>query len=291
MNGGHISEIKAKLSIYASKRTVNAFDGSYKSIYKGSSLNFEDLREYMPGDNIRDIDWKASSRNRNLLVRRYIAEKKHNIMIIFDTGKKMSGDTVKGENKKKLALMLGGTLGYIAARNGDFVGSLFNNNGLIRYEFMRLGINNLEFIMAGYEGGDNLGADCELTKTLEFMLKNINRKMIVFVITDEDGVSSIPDNMYDKLLYRNDLLFIRLSDAMLTQTNSFDLDTDMYFPGFITSNKKLKDMENTMKQQQEDENEEMLHKHGIANVKIDCEEEMVEKVVELLEKHRYANRR
>ncbi len=51
-------------------------------------MNFEDLREYVVGDNIKDIDWKASARSRNLLVRRYIAEKKHNVMLVFDTGKK-----------------------------------------------------------------------------------------------------------------------------------------------------------------------------------------------------------
>lgn len=291
MNGGHISEIKAKLSIYATKKTVNAFDGSYKSIYKGSSLNFEDLREYMPGDNIRDIDWKASSRNRNLLVRRYIAEKKHNIMLVFDTGHKLLGDTLKGENKKKLALDLGGTIGYIAAKNGDMVGSMFSNNGMIHYEFFRLGINNLEFILAAYESGDNLGANCDLNKTLDFLFTKINRKMIIFVITDEEGVFSVTDNMLDKLLYRNDVLFVRLSDAILATEGSFDMSSELYYPRFLSENKKLYDIESSLKRSVTRQNEDKLSRHGIASVRVDSEEQIVNKVVELLEKHRYANHR
>ena len=97
----YINKIKANISIYASKKTSNILDGSYKSIYKGRSLNFEDLREYVIGDNIKDIDWKASARSGNILVRQYIAEKKHNIMLVLDIGKKMRADTSDGVLKKR----------------------------------------------------------------------------------------------------------------------------------------------------------------------------------------------
>ena len=96
----YINKIKANISIYASKKTSNILDGSYKSIYKGRSLNFEDLREYVIGDNIKDIDWKASARSGNILVRQYIAEKKHNIMLVLDIGKKMRADTSDGVLKR-----------------------------------------------------------------------------------------------------------------------------------------------------------------------------------------------
>ena len=93
----YITKIKAKVSIYATKKSSNVFDGSYKSIFVGNGLDFENLREYIPGDNIRDIDWKASSRSGKYLVKRYVAERKHNIMFVFDTGKKMLGCTKGNE--------------------------------------------------------------------------------------------------------------------------------------------------------------------------------------------------
>ena len=84
----YITKIKANLEIYTKKKTSNILEGTYNSIYKGKSMNFEDLREYVIGDNVKDIDWKASARSNKILIKQYIAEKKHNILFILDTGKK-----------------------------------------------------------------------------------------------------------------------------------------------------------------------------------------------------------
>ena len=62
----YITKIKSNMAIHTNIKATSILDGSYKSVFMGKSLNFEDLREYIPGDNIRDIDWKASSRSRML---------------------------------------------------------------------------------------------------------------------------------------------------------------------------------------------------------------------------------
>ena len=73
MKMNYVAKIRAKVSISANKKTSNLFDGSYKSVYQGNGLDFENLREYNPGDSIRDIDWKATSRSGKVLVKIYIA--------------------------------------------------------------------------------------------------------------------------------------------------------------------------------------------------------------------------
>jgi len=289
MRTGYVNRIKANISIFSSKKTANLFDGSYRSVYKGSSLNFEDLREYQPGDNVRDIDWKASSRNRNLLVRRYIAEKKHNILLVFDSGSKMSAQTADGIIKKELAILTGGTIGYLAGKNGDYVGSLFDNEGLVHFEPFRLGLNNLEFTLASYDGGNNISGLSDINKTYEFLLKNINRKMIIFWITDSKGISEISDSTIEKLQYKNDLLAINIKDGYMTSKNSYDVDRGMYVPEFISRNKRLNKMEVAVKNNTERLNAEKLKSHGIANVSIENEADVVPKLIELLEKHKNAN--
>ena len=69
MKKDYITRIKANVNIFATKKTSNVLDGTYVSVFMGRSMNFEDLREYVPGDSIRDIDWKSSSRSRSLLVK------------------------------------------------------------------------------------------------------------------------------------------------------------------------------------------------------------------------------
>ena len=75
MKLNYVNKIKANISIYSSKKSTNLLDGTYKSIYRGKSMNFENLREYVMNDDIKDIDWKASARSGTLYVKQFIAEK------------------------------------------------------------------------------------------------------------------------------------------------------------------------------------------------------------------------
>lgn len=285
----YITKIRANVSIYTTRKTSNILDGAYRSIYMGRSLNFEDLREYIPGDNIRDIDWKASSRSRNLLVKRYIAEKKHNIMLVFDSGLKMSGDTRLEESKKETALYVGGTIAYIAFKNGDNVGALYNSDGLIQFHQLKTGLYNVEKILSSYQADALKGKKNSISKTLNYIINNFRRKMIIFVITDAAGASEIDEGTLKRLYARHDVLFVTISDADITGARSFDLDADTYIPNFVTGNKKLIALEQAHKKKISEQNERKFLKFGISAVEVNGKEEIVTKVTELLEKHRYAN--
>lgn len=125
----YISRIQGNMkgykTIYTTKATSRIIDGSYNSIYKGRSMNFDELREYVVGDDIKDMDWKASARSQKLLVRQYIAEKKHNIMLVMDAGKRMLGYANDVQEKSDVALMAAGTLAYMVCDNGDYVSATY----------------------------------------------------------------------------------------------------------------------------------------------------------------------
>lgn len=325
----YVTKIRAKVNIYASKKSSNLFDGSYKSIYQGNGLDFENLREYIPGDNIRDIDWKASSRSGKMLVKRYIAEKKHNIMIVWDTGKKMTAHTKKLEIKKDLALSAGGILGYLAAQNGDNVGAIYNRNGLIQYHQLRTGNHNIERILTAYDREKFDSYESDLEKSLEYIVKNIRRKMVVFVISDAVGIRDVSDSTLKKLACQHDVLFLRIGDADYTDGTvlsrkkkgkdtfirdkngkqvsrdtldrkkrgkqirqaAYDMQRDAYIPEFISGNRKLMKLEQETKQRLDEANADKLLQYRIVSTEIDNEEEMVDRIVELLASHRYANSR
>lgn len=284
----YVTKIRAKVNIYASKRSSNLFDGSYKSVYQGNGLDFENLREYIPGDSIRDIDWKASSRSGKMLVKRYTAEKKHNIMLVFDTGKKMTAHTKHLEIKKDLALNAGGILGYLAARNGDNVGAVYNRDGYIQFHQLRTGIHNIERILTTYDREHFEKQEGDLEKSLSYLVKNIKRKMIIFIISDAIGIRDISESALKKLAVQNDVLFIRIGDADYTDGTAYNLDKGAYIPEFITGNKKLIRMEQDTRQKLDKENADKLLKYRMISTKIDGEEEMVERIIELLEGHKYA---
>ncbi|MBQ4531265.1 MAG: DUF58 domain-containing protein [Lachnospiraceae bacterium] len=284
----YVTKIRAKVNIYASKKSSNLFDGSYKSIYQGNGMDFENLREYIPGDNVRDMDWKASSRSGKMLVKRYIAEKRHNILLVFDTGKKMTAHTKNLEIKKDLALNVGGIFGYLAAKNGDNVGALYNRNGFIQYHQLRTGMQNIERILTLYDKEKFEDYESDLEKSLDYIVKNVNRKMIVFVISDATGIRDVSDSTLKKLTGQHDVLFVRIGDADYASGTSYNHDKDIYIPEYITRNKKLLSMEQETKQKLDKENAEKLLRYRIISTQIDGEKEMVEQIIELLEKHKYA---
>ena len=113
----YIEKIRKNISIQASKKTVSLLEGLYKSVFHGKSMDFDDLRDYVVGDNSKDIDWKSSIRHGSLLIRRYCAYRRHNMIFIVDSGKKINGITESGENKSDIALYVFGTLAYLINKN------------------------------------------------------------------------------------------------------------------------------------------------------------------------------
>lgn len=287
----YIMKIKTKLSLYSKKKTSNIFDGSYKSIYQGNGLDFENLREYIPGDSIRDIDWKASSRSGKVLIKRYIAEKKHNVMLAFDTGKSMSAHTDSMDEKKEIALYVGGIIGYMAAKNGDNVGAIYNRNTMIQYFPFRTGLGNIERILTEYDREKFDDYETDIEKTLDYIVRTINRRMIVVVITDAMGIANIQHNTLKKLSYQHDVLFVSINDATVSGRQTYDVEDSKYIPDFISGNKELLQMQQSMKASLDAANEKKLNQNRIVSTCIDNEEEIVEKIIELLGGQAHANNR
>ncbi len=289
MNLDYITKIRANISIHTKIKATSILDGSYKSVFMGRSLNFEDLREYIPGDNIRDIDWKASSRSRMLLIKRYIAEKKHNIMIVFDTGSKMNAHTQSMEEKKDVAIYSAGTLAYLAYSNGDFVGSIYNVDGKMKFFPLRTRLYDIENILASYDSDVQRSSKSDLNQSLEYLLKNFKRKMVVFVITDQAGTSSVSNDILKKLICQHDLLFVNINDVDVTGAHSFKVQQNRYLPRFITEDKKMIKLEKEAKERIMMENEKKLLHHAIMSTEIGSKEEVTNEITNLLQRHRFAN--
>ena len=140
----YVEKIKKNITINATKKSAHLLDGLYRSIFKGRSMDFDDLRDYVIGDNSKDIDWKSSIRHGSLLVRRYVALKRHNIAFIIDTGIKMTGINPSNEEKKETLLYTFGTLAYLVNKNEDEICTTYNKKGSIYTSQFKGGLTNLE---------------------------------------------------------------------------------------------------------------------------------------------------
>jgi len=283
----YITKIKANLSIYTKKKTSNILEGTYISIYKGKSMNFEDLREYVIGDNVKDIDWKASARSNKILIKQYIAEKKHNVLFILDSGKKMLAHTRDLDSKKDVALMATGTIAYIVEKHGDSIGAIYNGKKNIRFFPFKTGLYNLERILNYYD--KEIETENNLENLIKYVLKFIKRRMIVFVITDIDGMSNISEETLKKLSVMHDIMFVNVSDALMTGYNVFDVDQDTYIPDYILEDEKLKEIELEIKTKIYEETKKKFKKYNIVTTTINKQKDIVNDVFKLLERRKNAN--
>ncbi|MBO7448998.1 MAG: DUF58 domain-containing protein [Clostridiales bacterium] len=289
-----ISQIKSNLkksaTISTKRPTSNILDGSYISVYKGRSLNFDDLREYVPGDDIKDIDWKATARSQTTLVREFVAEKKHNIMFVIDSNKRMLGYTKNGEEKKNVAIYAAGTLAYLVSRNGDYISSIFGSPKSIRFFPFKAGLLNIENILQQYNKDVNTENESEITKSLEYIMRHIRRRMIIVIVTDMEGRRAISERLLKRLVSVHDVIMLNISDTDPFGNNVYDVDYLTFLPDFFTKDKKLMKRENKRKEQIEKESTEKFKKAGIVWTSFDDSEDIAIKLTELLARHKLEKR-
>src|SRR5512143_1521650 len=113
---------QVKLIELRTRGLVNSlFIGEYRSVFKGQGMEFFEVREYQPGDEVRTIDWNVTARMRRPFVKRYIEERELTVMLAVDLSGSERFGTVR-RFKSELATELGAVLAMSAVRNNDRVG-------------------------------------------------------------------------------------------------------------------------------------------------------------------------
>lgn len=209
-----INRIKTKLNIHSTRRSLLMLEGEYTSALKGKSLDFDDLREYTYGDDVRDIDWRASAKNQTPLVKRYVANRRHNVLFVVDTSITMRAAAPDYQSKYELAEEVIGLLGYIAVKHNDNVG-LAMINGAGKFERMKFmgGEMHLNRILDMVENVTSKNdALVNVNELLTKANSAINGRTIMVVIANEAVPSPELKNILRKIKHRHDLLWVSIAD-------------------------------------------------------------------------------
>ena len=115
--------------------------------------------------------------------------------------------------------------------------------------------------------------------------------MIIFIISDIDGLNSLSDDTLRRLSIMHDAFFINISDAYMTSDNSFDIEKENYIPEFFLKDKQLKIIENDIKTKIYEEMKERYQRYKIMVTTINKQDEIVREVFKILERRKNANLR
>lgn len=280
------SNLRKRKTINTNRLSSALLDGSYVSVYKGKSMNFDELRDYVSGDEIKDVDWKASARNNKLLVRQYVAERKHNIMLVMDTNRRMIAHTDEGEEKSHVATIAAGTLAFLVNQNGDYISAVNHNGKSVLHSPFRTGLINIELLLEAYNHCVGMDNNSQIENTLDYIVRNYRRRMIIVVVTDLNGATSISETTLKRLMVLHDVLVIQVGDTTIGGKKVFDVEDGKYLPEYITGDNRLIKREKKIIDKMKEVCQDKFKKFGIPSIEMQNSNDMDLKIVELLNKHR-----
>ena len=285
--------VKSKMAIYAHEKVRGVLEGEYGSVFKGRSMDFDDLREYIPGDDVKDIDWKATARSGSTLIRRYIAIRKHNIMLVVDTGRNMSAVAADGNSKKQIAVLLAGVMTTLALKHGDLIGLVSGNKDRSKYLPLKTGHVHAEQVLQEIDKSIREDSpNSNIASQLEYLARNIRLKMIVVVISDETPFDETLSSVVRRLRAQHEILWLRIADADLTSENNLSDIENMSdeLPAFIRNSKVVVKSYKEAEEAERLNFSQALNRLAISSERVNSEAEAVSKVYRLLERHRSARR-
>ncbi|HEV7357314.1 MAG TPA: DUF58 domain-containing protein [Steroidobacteraceae bacterium] len=166
------------------RRMVNdSLAGSYHSVFKGRGMDFDEVREYSAGDEVRTIDWNVTARAGRPFVKKFTEERELTIFLLVDIS--ASGNFGSGSmSKRDLAAELASVLAFSAIRNSDKVGLLLYSDQIERYLPPKKGRRHVLRVVRDilYHTPESVGTDT--VKALDVANRLLHRRAVVFLISD-----------------------------------------------------------------------------------------------------------
>lgn len=172
-----------KIEIKTRGLSQNIFAGEYHSAFKGRGMIFSEVREYQPGDDIRDIDWNVTARQNKPYVKVYEEERELTVMLLVDvSGSRNFGAC--GEIKKERMAEIAATLAFSSIQNNDKVGVIFFSDKIEKFIPPKKGKKHILLIIREIIGFEPESTGTNIDVALQFMTNAIKKRCSAFLISD-----------------------------------------------------------------------------------------------------------
>ena len=182
-----------RIEITTRSMVRETFAGHYSSIFKGRGMEFDEVREYQPGDDIRTIDWNVTARTGWLHVKKYVEERELTVLIVFDASGSFDFGT-RLRLKRELAAEVGAVLAFSAIRNNDKVGLLIFTDKIEGFIPPRKGTKHVLRIIREILHFRPASRGTDISQALEYAMRVVKRHSVMFLISD------FRDTDYEKAL-------------------------------------------------------------------------------------------
>ena len=201
-----------RLKLRARRKVDSLFAGDYLSAYKGRGIEFSEVREYQPGDDVRAIDWNVTARTGRPFIKEFVEERELTVMLALDlsaSGRFGSTDRLKTDLLREAAAVLA----TVANDNNDRVGLLTFTDRVERFISPSKGTRHISALLDAAMGSQAAGRGTDLPLALRTLARTIRRRAVMFVISDYllPSVRDI-ERPLGALGRRHDVTAVRLTD-------------------------------------------------------------------------------
>ena len=202
-----------RIEITTRKLVNDSFAGEYQSVFKGRGMEFDEVRQYHPGDDVRSIDWNVTARTGEPYVKSYVEERELTVMLAVDVSG--SGDFgTRNRFKRELAVELAAVMSFAATTNNDRVGLLLFTDRVESLVPPRKGRSHVLRMVRDLLVFQSVGSGTDIRLALDTVHRMLKRRSIVFLISD---FLAGPESYRQAMLVtnrRHDVVAFDLSDPL-----------------------------------------------------------------------------
>jgi uncharacterized protein (DUF58 family) len=209
-----------QIEIRTNRLVTESLAGQYHSVFKGQGMNFDEVREYQPGDEVRTIDWNVTARMNHPFVKKFVEERELTLMLVVDVSGSGRFGSVE-QSKRELAAEIASVLAFSAIRNNDKVGLILFSDEVEKFIPPRKGRKHVLRVIREVLFFEPQRRGTDLNTALEFLLRVTAHKAVTVIISDFIGSPAVSAKQRGRLRPQMMLLesLAQASFTMLRQVN------------------------------------------------------------------------
>ncbi|MDO4211562.1 MAG: DUF58 domain-containing protein [Bacteroidales bacterium] len=185
-----------RIEIKTNALSSNVFAGEYHSAFKGRGMSFSEVREYQPGDDVRDIDWNVTARFDRTYVKVFEEERELNVMLLIDVSGSLDFGS-QGQTQREMLTEIAATLAFSAIRNNDKIGVLFFSDRVEKFIPPAKGRSHILRIIRELLTIEPQSRKTNIGVGLEYFMRVVRKRSVAFLLSDfcdQALNTSVPQN-------------------------------------------------------------------------------------------------
>lgn len=282
-----------QIEIRSNRLVSEALAGSYHSAFKGQGIDFEEVREYQAGDEVRSIDWNVTAKMGTPFVKQYREERELTILLAIDVSDSGTFGSSQRSKRERLA-ELGALLAFSANRNGDKVGLLLFSDQVEQYLPPNKGQKHVLRVLREILFHPNQSKKTDLNEGLRFINRVMRRRAVVFLLSDfiiseyNSQEESVEDLFFKELAStrrRHDLVCARIHDPCELEIPNVGMvhleDSETGEKTYLnTSNRNFREEYKKLNQEHRQEFEKRLRRRGVDHFEFSTDSDYVRSLQE-----------